>query len=54
MTIVVIAGFARTFFLAFLYEEPHPLAPPETIFYVHGAIAAVWMALLIVQPTLIR
>jgi len=54
MAAVVFAGFARTFFLAYLYEEPHPLAPPETIFYVHGAIAAAWMLLLIIQPALIR
>jgi hypothetical protein len=54
MAAVVFAGFARTFFLAYLYEEPHPFAPPETIFYVHGAIAAAWMLLLIIQPALIR
>jgi hypothetical protein len=54
MAVVVFAGFARTFFLAYLYAEPHPLAPTETIFYIHGAIAAAWMALLIIQPTLIR
>ena len=54
MALVVLAGFARSFFFSFLYEEPAPFAPPETIFYVHGVIAAVWMALLIVQPSLIR
>jgi hypothetical protein len=54
MALVVLAGFARTFFFSFLYDEPAPFAPPETIFYVHGVIAAAWMALLIVQPSLIR
>lgn len=53
MAAVVFIGFARTFFLTFLFE-PDPYAPPEMIFYVHGVFFAAWMVLLIVQPTLIR
>lgn len=54
MTMVVFFGFERTFFLSSLYDEPHPLAAPETIFYVHGIISTFWMALLITQPALIH
>ena len=43
MTVVVFFGFERTFFLAALYDAPHPLAAPETIFQVHGVIATLWM-----------
>lgn len=54
MALVVFAGFQRTFFLAFLYDAPAPLAPPEPIFRIHGALAAAWMGLLVVQPLLVR
>ena len=54
MTLVVIVGFARSFFLAFLWTEPSPDASSESVYYVHGAVAAAWMALAVVQPLLIR
>lgn len=54
MTLVVFFGFERTFFLSPFYDEPHPLAPSEPIFYIHGAIVTLWMAFIILQPTLIR
>jgi hypothetical protein len=54
MTVVVLVGFARSFFFAFLWPEHAPDASTEPIYYVHGAFAAAWMAFAIVQPVLIR
>lgn len=53
MTLVVLVGFARSFFLAFLWREPAPDASTEPVYYVHGAFAAVWMGLAVLQPLLI-
>lgn len=47
----VVLGFSRTFFLRPLF--PGTPSPSETIFYVHGAVAAAWIALLVVQTRLI-
>jgi hypothetical protein len=49
----VVAGFARSFFLRPWFPEFRVHTPPETYFYVHGAIFATWFLLLAVQPTLI-
>ena len=54
MALAVIAGFSRTFFLKPLFPEAQALAAPEAIFYVHGALFAAWILLLIIQPTLVR
>lgn len=48
---LVVVGFAPTFFLRFLFDNPVPL----TIYlFVHGAILTGWYLLLIVQASLIR
>lgn len=54
MALVVFAGFAPSFFLRPLFPEAAARAAPEAVFYVHGAIFAGWMALLVVQTSLIR
>lgn len=54
MAAVVFAGFSRSFFLRPWFPEAATFAAPEPIFYVHGALNALWMALLIVQSVLIR
>ena len=54
ITLVVLIGFARSFFLSFLWRQPAPDASSESVFYVHGTVFAAWMALLIAQPTLIK
>lgn len=51
--VTVVAGFARTFFLARWFPEVQHLAAPETFFYLHGAIFTAWMVLLLVQPLLV-
>jgi len=52
--IVVLIGFARTFFLRSLFPEAQAFAAPESIFYVHGAFFAAWIGLLFIQALLIR
>src|SRR3954471_8940420 len=47
----VIVGFSRSFFLRPLF--PQWPSPPETIFYVHGAVFSAWIVLLVGQTTLI-
>jgi hypothetical protein len=47
----VLVGFARSFFLRPLF--PGWPAPPETIFYVHGAVFAAWIVLLVGQASLV-
>ena len=54
MALVVFVGFARSFFLAFLWREPAPDASADPVYYVHGTFAAAWMAFAVVQPILIR
>jgi hypothetical protein len=53
MMFVVFVGFARSFFLSFLWPEHDPYASSEPVFYVHGTIFAAWMAFAVVQPTLV-
>lgn len=48
---VVLVGFARSFYLRFLF--PTWPAPSEAIFYVKGAIFTAWYLLLIAQAALI-
>lgn len=47
----VIVGFSRSFFLRPLF--PDWPSPPEAIFYVHGAVFAAWIVLLVAQTTLV-
>lgn len=54
MALVVFVGFARSFFLAFLWREPAPDASADPVYYIHGTFAAAWMAFAVVQPILIR
>jgi hypothetical protein len=51
MLVTVVVGFSRSFFLRPLFPE-WPAAT-ETIFYVHGAAAAAWIMLLVVQASLV-
>jgi hypothetical protein len=46
-------GFARTFFLRPWFPEHATMAPPESFFYLHGAVFTAWFVLLVVQPALI-
>ena len=47
----VVVGFARSFFLRPLF--PDWPTPSEAIFYVHGAFFAAWIALLVIQASLV-
>lgn len=49
--LVVFVGFSPSFFLRPLFPE-WP-APPETLFYVHGAVFAAWIMLFATQASLI-
>jgi hypothetical protein len=51
MLLAVFVGFARSFFLRPLF--PAWPSPPEPVFYVHGALFAAWMILLVVQAALV-
>lgn len=51
MLLAVLLGFARSFFLRPLF--PAWPSPREPIFYVHGALFATWMVLLVAQTTLV-
>jgi hypothetical protein len=47
----VFVGFARSFFLRpFFSSWP---SPSETIFYIHGTVFSAWIALLLVQASLV-
>ena len=51
MLVTVYAGFARSFFLRpFFPDWP---SPPETVFYVHGALFTAWILLLVAQTSLV-
>jgi uncharacterized membrane protein YozB (DUF420 family) len=47
----VFVGFARSFFLRPLF--PNWPSPSETIFYIHGTVFSTWIALLLVQASLV-
>jgi len=49
--VTVYVGFARSFFLRPLF--PTWPSPPETLFYVHGAVFAAWFVLLVAQASLV-
>lgn len=53
MALVVFIGFARSFFLVFLWQKPAPDASTHPLYYVHGAFAAAWIAFAVAQPVLI-
>lgn len=54
MAVVVFIGFSRTFFLRFWFPEVQSLAAREAIFLVHGAFFTAWIAMLILQSSLIK
>ena len=54
IAIVVLIGFARTFFLRAMFPEAQSFAAPETIFSVHGLFFSAWIGLLVLQALLIR
>ena len=49
--VTVSIGFSRSFFLRPLF--PDWPSPSEGIFYVHGAAFTAWIALLVVQTSLV-
>jgi hypothetical protein len=51
---VLVAGFARSFFLRPLYGAAPDYAAREPIYYVHGALFVSWFALLAMQAMLVR
>jgi uncharacterized membrane protein YozB (DUF420 family) len=51
LLIVVLVGFARSFFLRPLF--PDLPSPAENVFYVHGVLFAAWIALLVGQTSLV-
>jgi len=50
IALVVFIGFARTYYLAALFDAK-PLAAP--IVHIHGAVFSCWIALLVVQASLV-
>jgi hypothetical protein len=50
IALIVFIGFARTYYLAALFDAK-PLAAP--IVHVHGAVFTCWIALLVVQTSLV-
>lgn len=50
MAAVVVAGFARTWFLRFYFQPPEPLSP---LLVVHGVAFTLWMMLFITQTGLV-
>jgi hypothetical protein len=53
MGLTVLVGFARSFFLRPWFPEMRAHTPSESFFYWHGALFALWMALLAAQPALV-
>lgn len=53
MAVVVFIGFARTFYLRFLFPKAQEFAAPEPIFLVHGAVLTAWILLLVGQAVLV-
>ena len=51
---VVLAGFARTFFLRPLFPDGQELAPPESFFFYHGIGFSAWIVWLVLQTTLVQ
>lgn len=49
--LVVLIGFSRSFFLKPLFPG-HP-APAETIFYIHGVVFTLWIAMFVTQVSLV-
>ncbi len=54
IALVVLIGFARTFFLRGLFPEAQTYAAPEPIFSIHGIFFTAWIGLLVLQALLIR
>jgi hypothetical protein len=54
IAVVVLFGFARTFFLRSLFPEAQSFAAPEPIFFIHGLFFTAWIGFLVLQAFLIR
>jgi hypothetical protein len=54
IAVIVLIGFARTFFLRTLFPEAQSFAAPESIFLFHGVVFAAWTGFLVSQALLIR
>jgi len=57
MSVAILAavclGFARTFLLRPWFPEARVLAAPERFYDLHGALFMTWIALLVLQPSLV-
>ena len=47
---VVLAGFAKTYYLKWFFDSP----PLPLLLHVHGAVMSIWFALFVIQAALIR
>lgn len=54
IALVVLIGFARTFFFRGLFPGAQGYAAPEPIFSIHGIFFTAWIGLLVLQALLIR
>jgi len=54
IAIIVLVGFARTFFLRAMFPEVQSFAAPETFFTIHGLFFTAWIGFLVLQAILIR
>lgn len=54
IALIVLIGFARTFFLRSMFPEVQSLAAPEPVFVIHGVIFTAWTGLLVFQALLVR
>ncbi|MGI9237971.1 MAG: hypothetical protein ACR2QZ_11275 [Woeseiaceae bacterium] len=54
IAVIVLIGFARTFFLRALFPDAQSFAAPEPIFLFHGVVFAAWTGFLVLQALLIR
>lgn len=54
IAVIVLIGFARTFFLRAWFPEAQSFVPPERIFSIHGIFFTAWIGLLVLQALLIR
>ncbi|MGI9234443.1 MAG: hypothetical protein ACR2RD_12480 [Woeseiaceae bacterium] len=54
IAVIILIGFARTFFLRALFPDAQTFAAPEPIFLFHGAVFTAWTGFLVLQALLIR
>lgn len=53
IVLLILAGFAPTFFLRGLFTPRRPLVPLTPLVVVHGLVCTVWVAVFVVQTALI-